>query len=125
MKNLSTILRIILGVIIAFSGLNKFGHWLDAEYMHDAMQFVVKLSNIGGGFIIKTIAVLEILIGISLITNKFSTLAVIVLLPLMVSIVIFHLFLDLKGIAVAAVVLILTVYQLYERREKLSGLFKA
>jgi putative oxidoreductase len=120
MEKLKTAIRIVLGITIAFSGINKFGHWLNIAYMHDAMEFVVQLINIGGGFIITTIAIAEILIGLSLLTNIYSNLALAILLPLMVCILAFHIFLDLKGIAAAALVLALNIYLLYLNREQMS-----
>lgn len=124
MKTVQTIVRLALGVLIAFSGLNKFGEWLNASFMHDAMQFIINLVDIGGGFIIYSIAILEIIIGIALISNKFSVLAAFILFPLMVSILIFHITLDLNGIVIALLVFAMNVYLLLSYREKLSNIVK-
>ena len=124
MKNFTTIIRILLGALILFSGANKFGHWLNASFMHDAMAWVIHLSDIGGGFIIYCIGLLEIIVGIALIVNKFVTLAAMALLPLMVSILIFHMFLDLKGIGIALIVLAMDIFMVYENRDKVSAMFQ-
>ena len=124
MKNFTTIIRIILGALILFSGANKFGHWLNASFMHDAMAWVLHLFDIGGGFIIYCIGLLEIIVGIALIVNKFVTLAAMALLPLMVSIIIFHMFLDLKGIGIALVVFAMNIYLVFENRDKISAMFQ-
>lgn len=124
MKNLTIVVRISLGILIAFSGLNKFGGWLNAAFMNDAMQFVIELADIGGGFIIKTIGVLEILIGIALITNKFSILATLVLLPLLVSILVFHIALDLKGITIAIILFAMNIYLVLQLKDKLSNILR-
>lgn len=120
----SAIIRTVLGLLILISGANKFGHWINVEYMHDAMQFVIKLSNIGAGFAIYAIGILEIAIGLALIINRFSVLATLALLPLIVSILVFHIFLDLKGIGVAVVVFAMNLYMLYVYKDKVSGIFK-
>jgi putative oxidoreductase len=123
MKTFNHVLRILLGIVIAFSGINKFTHWLNAQYMHDAMAFVLNLSNIGGAFIINTIGVLEITLGFMLILNRYTTLALLALLPLIVSILIFHISLDLKGMGVALFVFLIDVYLLYHHKDNLSNLF--
>jgi putative oxidoreductase len=64
--------------------------------MHDAMDFVINLSNIGGAFIINTLGVIEITLGFMLILNRLTTLALLILLSMIVSILIFHISLDLK-----------------------------
>lgn len=123
MKKFNVALRIFLALLIAFSGINKFTHWLNAAYMHDAMEFVINLTNIGGSFIIKTLGVIEIIIGLLLLFNRLTLLALLALLPLMVSILIFHISLDLKGIGVAAFVFLADVYLLFQHKNNLSGLF--
>jgi putative oxidoreductase len=125
MTQTKTIVRIVLGLLIAISGINKFGHWINVAYMQDAMDFVLRLINIGGGFIIKTIAVVEILIGIALLTNRFTYLALAALLPLIVSIILFHIFLDLKGIGIAILVFLLDGYLLYMNKASLASLVKS
>ena len=124
MKNFTNIIRILLGALILFSGANKFGHWLNASFMHDAMDWVVNLSNLGAGFIIYGIGLLEIIVGTALIVNKFVTLAALALLPLMVAILIFHMFLDLSGIAIALIVFAMNVFILFEHRDQITGLFQ-
>lgn len=124
MKNFTTIIRILLGALIIFSGANKFGHWLNASFMHDAMAWVINLSNIGGGFIIYAIGLLEIIVGIALIVNKFVTLAAMALLPLMVSILIFHMFLDLSGIGIALIVFAMNIYIVFVKRDNISAMFQ-
>jgi putative oxidoreductase len=123
MKKSEPIVRILLGLIIAISGANKFGYWINIAYMEDALDFVVNFSNLGGGPFIYAMGILEILIGIALIANRFKILAILALLPLMVSIVTFHLFLDLKGIAVALIVLFMDLYLLYLNKDRVSSIF--
>ena len=124
MKNATIVIRILLGLLIGFSGANKFGNWLNAEYMQDAMRFVIELSNIGAGFIIKAIGILEILIGLALLLNRFTVLATLALIPLIAGILIFHVFLDLKGIGVAVLVFLMNMYLLYAYRDKVSSIFR-
>lgn len=124
MKNINKYIRLLLGIAIAFSGLNKFGHWVNVSFMHDALEFIGNLISIKGGFIVNSIAVFEIIIGVALILNRFTLLAVLALFPLIVSILLFHIFLDLKGIGIAIVVFVLDIYLIVAYREKVAVLFK-
>lgn len=123
MKKPETIVRIILGILILVSGINKFGYWINVAYMADALDFVVKISKIGGEFLIYALGILEIGIGLALVLNKFKILAILALLPLMVFILAFHLFLDLSGILVAAVVFAMDIYLLFLHKSDVSNIF--
>lgn len=123
MKKLETIVRIVLGLLILVSGINKFGYWINVAYMSDALKFAVDIATIGGEFLIYALAILEILIGIALIINKFKLLAILSLVPLMVFILAFHLFLDVKGILIAAIVFALNIYLLYQHKSKVTNIF--
>lgn len=124
MKNINKYIRLFLGIAIAFSGLNKFGNWVNVSIMHDALGFIGELVSIKGGFIVSAIAVVEIIIGAALVFNRFVLLAVLALFPLIVSILLFHIFLDLNGIAIALIVLVLDLYLIVVNRDKLAILFQ-
>lgn len=124
MKKINTYLRLFLGLIIAFSGLNKFGEWVNVYIMHDAFAFIGDLISIKGGFIVTTIAVVEIAIGAALVFNRFTLLAVLALFPLIISILVFHLFLDLNGIGIALIVLAIDIYLMVVFRSKFAVLLK-
>lgn len=123
MKKLNTIIRVILGIAIIISGVNKFGNWIDVSFMQDALAFIADLSNIGGGFIVTGIALIEISLGILLLVNKYSTFAALALLPLMVAILFFHIVLDLNGILVAIVVFTMNVYLVLNRKDQVAPIF--
>lgn len=123
MKKSEPIIRIVLGILILLSGVNKFGYWINVSYMEDALNFVLKLSSIGGGFFIYAVGIIEIVLGLALIINKFKILSALALLPLMVSILAFHIFLDLKGILIALFVFILNVMLIFIYKNHVSGIF--
>ncbi len=68
--------------------------------------------------------ILEIVIGVALLTNKFTTLAILALIPLIVGVLVFHLFLDLKKIGVALIVFGMNIYLLYSIRNNVASIFK-
>ena len=124
MKAINNTVQTILAILLFISGANKFGQWINIAFMHDALDFVVDLINIGGGFIIKAIAVIEILIGIGLLINKSRLIAAIALFPLMSSILLFHIVMSLNGLWVAAIVFFMNIYVLHINRGKINNMFK-
>ena len=124
MKNMYGYIRILLGILITISGLNKFGNWINVSVMHDALTFIGDLVSIKGGFIVTSIAFVEIAIGILMLLNRFTLVAALALLPLIISILLFHIFLDLNGIAIAVFVLALDLYLILAYREKIAVLIK-
>ena len=123
MKKSEPIVRWLLGILMIISGANKFGYWINVSYMEDALDFVVNFTNLGGGPFIYAMAILEILLGLALILNKFKILALLALLPLLVSIITFHLFLDLNGIIIALFVFALNIYLILTHKDHVSGIF--
>ena len=122
-KKTETAVRVLLGILIVISGVNKFGYWINVAYMEDALNFVVNFSNLGGGPFIYAMAILEILLGLALLLNKFKILAILALIPLLVSILAFHIFLDLKGILIAAIVFSMNLILLFIHINKVSKIF--
>jgi len=114
-------LRIILGLILIIFGANKFGHFMPSpEYTGDASAFMGALF--GAGYF-TILGVLEILIGLLLVIKKWVPFALVLLAPLVVNFLIFHLTYDTAGILPAAIVSVLTVVLLYANKENYKSLF--
>ncbi len=118
------ILRIILGLGLLFFGVSKlasFNFMPTHIYTGDAAIFIDSLSNTG--YILKTIGILEILIGLLLLFNKWIPFALILLAPISVNIFLFHLFLDTPGLIVALVVIIFNAILIYKHWKIYRPLF--
>ena len=107
--------RIVLGLLLVVFGLNKFLQFMPMPAMAEpAGTFMEAL--VGTGYMMPLVAVIEILVGALLLANRYAALALLLLVPISVNIVAFHLFLDLGGIAGAALVCILNVFLLFAYR---------
>ena len=114
-------LRIILGLVLIIFGANKFGHFMPSpELTGDAATF---MGALGGAGYFTILGVLEIVIGLLLILNKWVPFALILLAPLVVNFLIFHLQYDTAGMGPSAVVFLLTIALLYANKEKFKTLF--
>jgi len=118
------ILRIILGLGLLFFGLTKLIHFNIMPthiYTGEAAIFIDSLSNTG--YILKTVGIFEIFIGLLLLLNKWISFALLLLVPISVNILLFHLFLDLPGLIVALVVVVLNAILIYKHWKVYRPLF--
>ncbi len=114
------ILRIVLGVFILAFGLNKFLKFLpDFEIEGDALAYFTALVN---SKTMDLVAVIEIVAGLALITNKFGALMSLILMSVSVNAVLFHAVLDPANIGGALVLLALNAAVLFGYKDKYKDL---
>lgn len=109
-SNFTQILRIILGLGLILFGLNKLfplGFMPSPEFGEAGSAFMNSLQNTG--YLLKIIGVLELFIGGLLLAKKWVPFALILLAPLTVNILFFHVFLDPAGLILAALVVLINV----------------
>ena len=100
--------RIVMGAIFVVMGLNGFFNFLAVpERGAAAEQFFEALH--ATEFFWPLEKFLEIAFGVCLLLNRYVPLAVEGLLPIIVNIMLFHLFLDLAGIGLALIVMVCEV----------------
>jgi uncharacterized membrane protein YphA (DoxX/SURF4 family) len=121
MKILTLIARLLLGLIFVVFGLNGFLNFLKGPMPSGlAGQFVGALFL---SHYFWVIAALQIAGGALLLVNRFVPLGLVLLGPVIVNIILYHVFLNQTGIAPAIVVTILWLIVFYERRQYFSGIF--
>ncbi|MFT5435925.1 MAG: putative oxidoreductase [Ulvibacter sp.] len=112
-SNFAKILRIILSLGLIIFGLNKFfGFMPIPELPEDASSFMFSLE--ASGYVLQIVGFLEIVIGLMLLINKAVPFALLLLAPISANILLFHLFLDLPGIAGAIVIAIINIVLIYK-----------
>ena len=80
---------------------------------------------VDSGYLMTLVALVEIVAGVSILINKYKTLALVILLPVILNAFLFHLFLDLSGIAGSAVALMMNMFLMYANKESYRSLLKA
>ena len=120
---MDTGLRIFLGLILVVFGMNNFLQFMPQQEMSAEI-----MTAFGGlmavKFIMPTVAVIEIVAGLSILTKKFSLPGLIALLPISYGAVMFHLVLgDFAGIMPAVIVATLNIALLLGRKNKLAPFF--
>ena len=122
MKILTLIARLLLGLIFVVFGLNGFLNFLSMGPMPSGLagQFI-------GALVLShyfwVVAALQIAGGALLLVNRFVPLGLVLLGPVIVNIVLYHVFLNLTGVALAIVVVVLWLIVFYGHRQYFSGLF--
>src|SRR5690606_6781894 len=118
------ILRIILGLGLIFFGLSKLIHFSFMPthiYTGDAAIFIDSLSNTG--YILKVVGFFELVIGLLLLFNKWVPFALLLLSPITLNILLFHLFMDTPGLIIAVVILSLNAILIYKHWKVYRPLF--
>lgn len=119
----TTFLRLILGITLFVFGINKFFNFIPLfEMPPAAANFLESLEATGYAFYV--VAILEILIAILLLLKKWVPFALILLAPLSVNILLFHLFLDISDVIVAIGIFGLNVLLMYKYWKAYRPLFQ-
>ncbi len=122
-SKISTVLRYLLGIAMIIFGANKFAGFMPKpELSEKAGIFMGALAD--SGYIFPILGVFYIIIGLLLVLNKAVPLALLMLVPISINIVAFHLVLDPKGVLFAAVVAILNAVLLFTHWNKLKTILK-
>lgn len=118
------ILRTVLALMLIFFGLNKF---LDFSFMPIpelptiASDFMFSLQ--ATGYVLPIVGVLEISIGLLLLLKRGVPFALLLLAPISVNIILFHIFLDLPGIGGAMIITIINAILIYKHWKVYRPLF--
>jgi hypothetical protein len=115
-----TISSIVLGLFVLIFGLNKFLNFLPMlDLSPEAGAYFGALTS---AKVMTLVAVVEIVSGLALITNKYGALLSIVLMSISVNAVLFHATLAPESIGPALLLLILNIIALYNYKDSYKGL---
>src|SRR5438105_55468 len=124
MKYLIVIVRVLLGLVFLFFGSNAFFKFIGPppEMHGQAGAFITALMSSGYMYVI---AVLQVLGGLCLLLGaRFVPLGLTLLGPVIVNIVLYHLFLDPQGLPIAIIISVLALFLLWIYRFKFPAIFQ-
>ncbi len=131
MKIAQIILRIGLGIMLLAFGLNKFFWFMpdfdftgypEAEYLFKALRFSGAEAT-GKGYIMGLVGLSEAIIGVLLILKKWVPFALVMLVPISINIVLFHVFVNLPNIGPAIFVAAANGFLMYKHWDNYRPLF--
>ena len=121
-KQLPMLTTYALGAIFLIFGLNGFLGFLPTPPMEgSAAAFMGGLG--ASGYFFPLLKLTEISIGLALLTRRFVPLALVVLAPISLQILAFHLFLAPQGIALPLFIVVAHVALAYHHRSAYQPLF--
>ena len=122
MKIVTLIARLLLGLVSVVFGLNGFLNFLNMGPMPTGLagQFMGALFVSHYYWVI---AALQVVGGVLLLVNRFVPVALVLLGPIIVNIICYHVFLNHSGAAPAALVTVLWLLVFYGLRQAFSGIF--
>lgn len=122
MKITMHISRILLGVIFLGAGINGFFVIFGLEPFIDTSPEAMALFEFE--YLLVAEKSLEVICGILLLINQFVPLAVAILTPLIVNILMLHLFLDPTLLPLAIVLTVANGFMLFYYRQSFTQLFE-
>lgn len=122
MRIVTLIARILLGLMFIVFGLNGFLNFLNMGPMPTGLagQFMGALIQSHYYWVI---AALQIAGGVLLLVNRYVPLGLVLLGPVIVNILLYHIFLNPAGVGMALVATVLWFIVFYGYRQYFSGIF--
>jgi uncharacterized membrane protein YphA (DoxX/SURF4 family) len=124
MKYVIIIARVLLGLVFFVFGLNGFLHFMGPmpEMQGQAGAFITALASSGYLYVI---AFLQVVGGLCLLLGaRFVPLGLTLLGPVIVNIVLFHVFLEPGGLVMSLVISVLALFLLWIYRFKFPAIFQ-
>jgi uncharacterized membrane protein YphA (DoxX/SURF4 family) len=116
------LIRLLLGLVLIVFGSNKLLHFIPLPPPSgSAAEFMNSLN--ATGYIFPVLGLLEIFIGALLLMRKWVAFALVLLAPISINILLFHLFIDIPGLGLALVVTLLNGILIYKHWPQYNPLF--
>ncbi len=123
-KKVVLVVRLIFGIILIALGVLAFSNLpIPDFYPANALAFLQAISDTG--YMNYFMGIIQIIVGLMFLTRRYVALGAILLAPITINILMFHLFLDLKTILPGLVLAALNVFIAYTEWDKYRDLFKS
>ena len=123
MKHLPMLARVLLGLIFAVFGVvGLFELGPQPEMGEEAGAFMGAIMDTG--YLWPVVKVTEIVCGVLLILGIFVPLALVGLAPVVLNILLFHIFLAPEGVAIGIAAVVLGLYVAHQHRDSFSAVLQ-
>jgi putative oxidoreductase len=123
-KKILTVLSVLLGLMMLNGGLNKIFQYIPVPDNLPAELAKDNAALMEISWLMPLVAAAEILGGLLIFLPKTRALGVLVLFPVMVGILLTHIFVGPSGIPMALILWAVLLWIIYENREKYLTLIK-
>lgn len=116
--------RVLLGLIFVVFGLNGFFQFIQPPEMNEAAGTFMG-ALVGTGYFMVVVKLVEVVSGLMILTGRFVPLGLILLAPVSVNILLFHIFLDQAGLGMAIFIIVMQLFLAWAYRDSYSGVLQA
>jgi putative oxidoreductase len=118
------IVRIVLGLALVIFGANMIFHFIPIDQPDADTEAGKFMNSLGAtGYIFPVVGFLEVIIGTMFLLKKWVAFALILLVPISLNILLFHLFLDIPGLSVALIIVIFNAILIFKHWQQYKPLF--
>ena len=122
MNKVTMIARILMGLVFFVFGLNGFLQFIPMPTNTPAEASAFMSAIMATGYFFPVLKVTEIVAGLMLLSGFFVPLALVVLAPVVLHIVLYHVFLDPAGLAMGAVLMAMGIFLAWSYRSSFTAL---
>lgn len=116
-------LRIILGIIFTIVGVNGFLNFIPMPEMSiEGQKFLTAMVE--SKYLFSLVMYVQLLSGVLLMANRYSSLMLVILFPVTLNIFLFHIFLEHTGLYLATILLTFNIILAWIHREDYEALLK-
>ena len=123
MKKATLIFRILLGFIYLVFGLDYFIHFIPYQPNHTGRVAAFKNALLGAGYFYPMLKSIQIIGGISLLTNLYAPFFAVVLFPISVNVLLYHTFLVPSGWLMSVFLIVPNLFLGYAYRKYYKEMF--
>jgi len=116
--------RVLLGLIFVVFGLNGFFNFIPAPELSESAGALMGAFVTTGYFMI-VVKLVEVISGLMILTGKYLPLGLILLAPVSVHILFFHIFLDQAGLPMAIFIIVMQLFLAWAYRDSYRGVLQA
>ena len=123
MKIATIIVRVLLGLMFVVFGSNIFLHFIPMPPLPATLAGDFSKALMQSHYIY-VVGLLQVIGGLLLLIGRYVPLGLTLLGPVIVNILLFHIFLDRSGLPMAIIVAVLALFLLWRYRTNFAGLVK-
>lgn len=123
MKIATLIVRSLLGILFLFTSVSYFLH-LNPEPASTGDFKAFQVGLVASTYLIPLAKTIELLCGLSFVTGKFTTLANIIIFPVIINILLINYFLTPENLSIAIGIFLANIFLIYSHWKNYKGLFK-
>ena len=123
-QKIYTVIRYLFGLSMTLFGLVNLFQFMPIHKFPDKAGVLME-AFANSGYLLPSVGFTQLILGIALLSNRFIPLALLCFAPVVVNVVLFHVFMDIASIVMAIPVVAITCYLFAYNKSSFLHLFKS